>query len=147
MCLSASRYPQVVPFKKNRSNKKNKEKLFPFQESFKQKINQKKITNLFEFDHTPNLLILFCKVIVMGRTFKKQTPAKLPKLELCHLGRSSTIFCDLLGTIGIPGTPKLTASSPLKIGASEKERIVFQPSILRGELLVSGRVSHSSLAP
>ena len=41
---------------------------------------------------------------------------------------------------GVPGLA--TASLPLKIGqTTQKERkIVFQPSILRGELLVSGRV-------
>ncbi len=41
----------------------------------------------------------------------------------------------------LPSLPE-TSTAPEKI-ASQKERIVFQPSILRGELLVSGRVIKS----
>ena len=60
----------------------------------------------------------------------------------------STQRCVCLGSEKIWSFPrnipslKLTASLPLKIGRNPiGSRIVFQPSICRGELLVSGRVS------
>ena len=44
------------------------------------------------------------------------------------------------GDIEHASTLPETNSLPLKIGPSQKERIIFQPSIFRCDMLVSGRV-------
>ena len=54
----------------------------------------------------------------------------------------STSFTLLHPPKGKKTTLPETNSSPLKIGL-HKRKVLFQPSIFRGELLVSGRMAHS----